>query len=101
MPNGRRRDVFDLADRGEASAYRGEAPAYRREGDLPSDPVLIARQAIELLILLMDAMPQLRPIIQEFLDKLSTVRTGRRPAEVRREGAPPPEVPPAAGAPPT
>lgn len=84
MLNGRRdttpprRDVLDLADR--SATGRGDVAA-----PMPDDPVLIARQAIQLLLRLMDAMPPLAPIIQEFLDKLS--RAGRMPRGRGREAA--------------
>ena len=79
-------DVLALAAKGQGGMQPGQQGGQ--------DPVMLAKEVIGKLLMLMQLMPQIAPLVQEFLQKLS--------AAGGNQGQPPTKgpMPPGAGAPP-
>ena len=78
-------DVLALAAKGQGGMAQGQPQGGQ-------DPVMLAKQIIGLCLQLQQAIPQTKPVVQQFLQGLSSL--GGQP------GATPGGPPPAAGSPP-
>jgi hypothetical protein len=82
-------DVLALAARGQGGMNQGQPQPGGQ------DPVMLARDVIGKLLQLKQMLPQLAPIVQEFLQKLSQV--GGQAGGPPPPGGSPPGTPPPPG----
>src|SRR5271169_3772974 len=100
MPDDKPQDVLSLASQGPGNGMQPPAPGPGGQPGGPGgDPVMMVKGAIDQLVKAATALPQLKPLVQEFLSKLQQLGKGGAAPGGAPPGAPPPP-PIGGGAPP-